>query len=344
MTHKSSTGKISRALLLFPVLTVVVMLVSIAVGSVSIPLTDTAQVLWNAIWKLPQPDSMAVPIVLSTRLPRVLCAALIGAALSISGAAMQGLLKNPLADGTTVGVSGGASLGAVIAIVFGITIPGLPFGGVMVLAIVFACLSLIAILTLAYKLDSSLSTNTIILLGVIFTMFTSSVVSLLITFADDQIHSITFWLMGSMSSSSYLNAILLLVATLSCGLVLFGCSRELNAFAISEDNARHIGVNVRRVKFTVLIAVSVLIGVCVAISGTIGFVGLVTPHMIRIIVGPNHRRLLPATVFGGASFLMLADLVSRTIFSPRELPIGVVTSFVGALFFLALFYHARKRG
>ncbi|MDR0435153.1 MAG: iron ABC transporter permease, partial [Propionibacteriaceae bacterium] len=278
MTRKTGTGKSSRLLPLFPVLTIAVMLVSIAVGSVPIPLRDTAEVLWNAIWRLPQPDGMAAPIILSTRLPRVLCAALIGAALSIGGAAMQGLLKNPLADGTTLGVSSGASLGAVIAIAFGITVPGLPFGGVMALSITFACLSLVVILSLAYKLDSSLSTNTIILLGVIFSMFASSAVSLLITFANDQIHSITFWLMGSMSSSSYLNVLLLFIATLSGGLVLFGCARELNAFAISEDNARHVGVDVRRVKFTVLIAVSVLIGVCVSISGTIGFVGLVTPH------------------------------------------------------------------
>ncbi|MFR6376409.1 MAG: FecCD family ABC transporter permease [Oscillospiraceae bacterium] len=113
--------------------------------------------------------------------------------------------------------------------------------------------------------------------------------------------------------------------------MLFGCARELNAFAVGEDNARHIGVNVRRVKLTVMIAVSALIGVCVSVGGTIGFVGLVTPHMVRLITGPNHRRLLPASAFGGAIFLMLCDLLARTLFDPRELPVGVVTSFIGSI-------------
>ncbi|MDR0285480.1 MAG: iron ABC transporter permease [Propionibacteriaceae bacterium] len=338
------SARASLWLLAFPLVTLVVMLVAIAVGSVNIPLAGTVDVLWNALTRQPQPDPMAASIIVTTRLPRVLCAALVGAALSIGGASMQGLLKNPLADGTTLGVSSGASLGAVIALAFGVTIPGLPYSGVVVLSILFACLSLLVILTLAYRLDSSLSTNTIILLGVIFSMFASAVVSLLVTFAGEQIRSITFWMMGSMASASFPNAGLLAVATLVGGLVLYGCARELNAFAVGEDNARHIGVDVRRVRFTVLIASAVLIGVCVSMSGTIGFVGLVTPHMMRMVVGPNHRVLLPATVFGGATFLMLADLVSRTIFSPRELPIGVVTSFIGAIFFLGLFYYSRKRG
>jgi iron complex transport system permease protein len=336
-------GRRIVASLLLPALTLAVMVVSIAFGSVKVPIGDVFTVLWNALLGNPQPDGIAVPIILSTRLPRVLCAALIGAALAIGGASMQGLLKNPLADGTTLGVSSGASLGAVLAIAFGFAIPGLPFGSVMAMAIVFAIGSLVIILTLAYRLDASLSTNTIILLGVIFSMFASSVVSLLITFANDKIHSITFWLMGSMSSSSYANAGILAVSVLVCGGVLLRCARELNAFAIGEDNARHIGVNVRRVKFTVLICVSTLIGVCVSISGVVAFVGLVIPHMARLLVGPNHSRLLPASLWGGAAFLMLGDLVARTIFSPRELPIGVVTSFVGAIFFLVIFYSSRRK-
>jgi len=255
---------------------------------------------------------------------------------------MQGLLKNPLADGTTLGVSGGASLGAVIAMTFGITVPGLPFAGTMAMAMLFAFLSLVIILSLAYRLDYSLSTNTIILLGVIYSMFVSSIVALLTTFAGERVRDITFWLMGSLAGSSYLNAAVLAVMTLVCGGVLLCCARELNAFAVGEDNARHVGVDVRRVKLIVLIAVAALIGVCVSVSGMIGFVGLVTPHMLRMVVGPNHKRLLPATMFGGACFLMLADLAARTVLSPRELPIGVVTSFIGAIVFLSIFFRMRK--
>ncbi|MDR1387039.1 MAG: iron ABC transporter permease [Propionibacteriaceae bacterium] len=328
--------------LVFPALALVVMVVAVSLGSVSVPLGQTVEALWRAATGQPQPDRMIASIIVSTRLPRVICAALIGAGLSVGGAAMQGLLKNPLADGSTLGVSGGAALGAVVAIAFGLTLPGLPFGSVMVMAMVFAFLSLVIIMGLAYRLDNSLSTNTIILLGVIFSMFVSSIVSLLITFSDDKIHSITFWLMGSLAGAN-LNQALALAGVLAVGATaIVACGRELNAFAVGEDNARQVGIDVRRIKVVVLVSVSALIGVCVAVGGSIAFVGLVTPHMVRLLVGPNHRRLLPASLFGGAAFLMLADLVARTVLSPRELPIGVVTSFIGAIFFLTIFWRARK--
>ena len=173
-------------------------------------------------------------------------------------------------------------------------------------------------------------------------MFASSVMSLIITFAGDQVRTITFWTMGSLSGTNDTHARILSVALLLCGAVVLRYARELNAFAIGEDNARHIGVNVRRVKLVILVTVSVLIGVCVSIGGTIGFVGLVMPHMARMVAGPNHKRLLPASMFSGAIFLLLADLVARTLLSPIELSIGVVTSLVGAVAFVVIFYRTRK--
>jgi iron complex transport system permease protein len=337
-----SGGYSAAQIALFSLAAVATLLFCVSAGSVGIPVSETFTVIWNAVFGLPQPDSMAVSIILSVRLPRVLCVALTGAALSLCGAAMQGLLRNPLADGSTLGVSSGASLGAVIAIAFGITIPNLPFAGTMVLAMGFAFLSLVIILSLAYKIDFSLSTNTIILIGVIYSMFVSSILSLVITFASDHLKSITFWTMGSLLGASYNNALVLLIALIICGAVILRYARELNAFSIGEDNARHIGVPVRKVKFLLLVCASALIGVCVSIGGSIGFVGLVTPHMARMIVGPDHQRLLPASVFGGAVFLMLADLVARVILNPLELPIGVVTSLIGAVLFIVIFYRSRR--
>ena len=331
-----------RDFLLFGMTTVAVFALCVCVGSVSIPLKDTARLIWNSIWGLPVPEGISNSIILSVRLPRVICVALVGASLSICGGAMQGLLKNPLADGSTLGVSSGASLGAVIAIAFNITIPSLPFAGTMVMASLFAFISLMLILSLAYRLDYSLSTNTIILIGVIYSMFVSATMSLVITFAQDKLKHITFWTMGSLQGSSYENALVLLGALILFGGVILSRARELNAFAIGEDNARHIGVNVKGVKLTILITVSALIGVCVSIGGTIAFVGLVTPHMVRMIVGPNHRRLLPASIFAGAIFLMLADLLARILFNPLELPIGVVTSFIGSFVFVIIFYRSRQ--
>ena len=318
------------------------MILCICVGSVSNSVSDTLTAVWNTVWKLPVPESIAKNIILNVRLPRVLCVTLAGAALSLCGAAMQGLLRNPLADGSTMGVSSGAALGAVTAMATGFTLPGSSYGGIMITAMAFAFGSLILILSLAYTLDRSLSTSSIILIGVIFTMFISSIISLIITFASDHTRSLSFWTLGSFSGVNYEQAALLLLALVLCGGILFRFSPELNAFAIGEDNARHVGVNVKRVKLIILITVSVLIGVCVSISGTISFVGLVMPHIARMLVGPNHKRLLPASLFSGAIFLLLADLISRTILSPIELSIGVITSLVGAVAFVIIFYRTRK--
>ncbi|NLV37316.1 MAG: iron ABC transporter permease [Clostridiaceae bacterium] len=327
--------------LLFTAITLAVMVLSICAGSVNIPLKDTLTAVVNAILNLPIEEG-AQSIIAFVRLPRVLCVALVGAALSLCGGAMQGLLRNPLADGSTLGVSSGASLGAVIAIAFGLYIPRLEALGTMGMAMLFAFLSLVIILSITYRLDYSLSTNTIILIGVIFNMFANSIISLVVAFAGERIKSIMFWTMGSLSGSSYSNALTLLIALLVFGAAILCCSRELNAFAIGEDNARHIGVNVKRIKMIVLISVSALIGVCVSIGGTIGFVGLVIPHMTRMVTGPNHKRLLPASIFTGAAFLMLADLIGRVLLKPLELPIGVVTSFIGSIAFIYIFYSSRK--
>ena len=326
-----------------PLVLLMTMLLCVCAGSVPLSPGETLQILWRGLTGT-EAGGSGEAIILRVRLPRVLCVALTGASLSLCGAAMQGLLRNPLADGSTLGVSSGASLGAVLAIVLGMQFPGLPFAGTMVMAMLFAFGSLALILTLAYALDRSLATGTIILIGVVFSMFVSSLMNLLITFAGEKIKSITFWTLGSLSGSTYVNALTLLLALTVCGGVLLALGGALNAFALGEEQAQHLGVSVRRVKLTVMAAVSVLLGVCVSIGGAIGFVGLVIPHMVRLVLGPDHRRLLPASLLAGAVFLLLADLVGRTLLSPIELPIGVVTSLVGAVAFLVIFYRSRKRG
>ncbi len=323
---------------------ILILIVCVSCGSVAIPLGTTARILMRAATgRITEPEHATEAVILLTvRLPRVLCVALTGASLSVCGAAMQGLLKNPLADGSTLGVSSGASLGAVLAIVCGISFPGFPLAGTAGMAMLAAFLSILMILSLAFRLDRSLSTTTIILVGVVYSMFASSVITFLVTFASERIRSVTFWMMGSLSGTGYTEALVLLSALIICGGAILLHAEELNAFAISEENARHIGIPVRRVRLAVLLAVSALIGICVSIGGSISFVGLVTPHMIRAVTGPNHRRLLPACVFFGAGFLMLADLVARVALSPIELPIGAVTSLVGAVLFVWILMRSRR--
>lgn len=321
-------------------LMLIIFVICVSLGSVNIPLVD----VWRAVFGGDVSRETWRSIVWWTRLPRVICAGLMGAALSLCGAAMQGLLRNPLADGSTLGVSSGAALGAALSIVLGISVPGLESAGPAAMAMLFAFGSLTLILALAWGIDRSFATQNIILIGVVFTMLVSALLSILITFSGEKLRSITYWTMGSLSGKSYEQDAVLAVSLLLFGLPLLLQSRELNAFAVGEENAVHVGVPVRRVKLTVMICASALIGVCVSVGGSVAFVGLIIPHMVRLAVGPNHRRLLPLSMFAGASFLMLADLAARTVLSPLELPIGVVTSLIGAVVFIVIFSRSRKGG
>ena len=340
MSKRKKTALYIVPAVLFPA----VLLCCVCLGSVNVPLGESLSLLWNGLTGSAPAEGVHRAIVLSLRLPRVLCAALMGAALSLCGAAMQGLLRNPLADGSTLGVSTGAALGAALSIVLGVSIPGLPIAGSAAMAMLFAFGSLILILSLAWGIDRSFATHNIILIGVVFTMLASALLSILITFSGEKLRSITYWTMGSLSGKNYEQAAVLLGGLIVFGLPLLLQSRELNAFAVGEENAVHIGVPVRRVKLTVMICASALIGICVSIGGSVAFVGLIVPHTVRLAAGPNHRTLLPLSAFAGAVFLMLADLTARSLLSPLELPIGVVTSLIGAAAFIAIFYRSRKGG
>ena len=324
-------------------LTAATLCLCVSLGSVAVPLGDTVAAVWKALWGMELPQGISRTIILNVRLPRVMATALCGASLALCGAAMQGLLRNPLADGSTLGVSAGASLGAVTAVLLGISFPGLPFAGTMITAMLFALGSLILILSLSYAADRGMSTQTIILMGVVLSMFVTSIISLLTAFSGDKLRSITFWTMGSLSGAGYPEALVLLGALVIFGGVLLSCADEINAFSLGEDAARHMGVAVRPVKLCVLVCVASLIGVCVSVGGSIGFVGLIVPHAARLFTGANHRRVLPLSLFMGAIFLMLADLLARTVVSPIELPIGVVTSLVGAVVFVVIFFRRRRQ-
>jgi len=322
-------------------------MLSVSVGSVKISLHDTFRItLHNFFYfgNINDLDPSIVVIIEKVRTPRVLLAALVGAALSVAGAAMQGLLRNPLADSSTLGVSSGAALGAVLTIALGIQLPLFPSLSITIMSIIFAFLTLIIILVLSYKISYNLSSTTIILTGVIVSMFSGSIISFLVTMSNDEkLHSIVFWTMGSFSGRGWEHVWLLLPSFIIGIIGLLGYSRELNAFALGEDKALYIGVDTKKVKIWILVLVSILVGASVSVSGTIAFVGLVIPHISRMLVGPNHKHLMPISVVFGASFLMLTDLISRTLLRPSELPIGVVTSLIGSIIFINIFYAQRQR-
>ena len=289
-----------------------------------------------------QIDPMYTNIVWSIRLPRVLLAGLVGASLAIAGAAFQGLLRNPLADPYTLGVSSGASVGGVVTIFFNLSLPVIGAFTLPFLSVICAFITILLVLLFAQKIERSMKVETIILTGVIFSSFLGAFISLMIALTGDELRQIIGWLLGSVSMRGWDYIKIILPFFIIGSLLLLVNANELNAMSFGEERARHLGVNVQRRKMMILTAGSILTGAAVSVSGTIGFVGLVIPHLTRILWGPDHKHLLPLSILMGSGFLILADLVARTIISPTELPIGVITALIGAPVF-ALILIGRKR-
>lgn len=321
------------------------MLLGISIGSVSVSFSDIIRIIGAEVFyigSIDQVDDMYVNIVMSIRLPRVILAGLVGASLAIAGAAFQGLLRNPLADPYTLGVSSGASVGAVIVLFFHLSLPVLTRFTLPIISIMASIITIFLVLFFARKIDRSLRVETIILTGIIFSSFLGSLISLMIALTGEELRQIIGWLLGSVSMRGW-DYIVLVLPFFAIGTILLLVNgNELNAMSFGEERAQHLGVNVGRRKLIVLVAGSILTGAAVAVSGTIGFVGLVIPHLTRLLWGPDHKHLLPLSLLTGAGFLILADLFARTIISPTELPIGVITSLIGAPVFAIILLRRRR--
>ncbi|WP_033827916.1 FecCD family ABC transporter permease [Bacillus andreraoultii] len=323
---------------------IVAILVGISIGTVMVPIVDIVKVITAGIFhKEPNVDPMFVSIVWNIRLPRVLLAGFVGASLAIAGAAFQGLLRNPLADPYTLGVSSGASVGAVLTIFLNLSIPFFGAFTLPFLSIVFALITIFIVLIFAKKIDRAMKVETIILTGIIFSSFLGAFISLMIALTGEELRQIVGWLLGSVSMRGWDYLKIMLPFFLLGSLLLILNGKELNAMSFGEERAKHLGVNVKLRKLLVLIAGSILTGAAVAVSGTIGFVGLVIPHLTRLLWGPDHRHLLPLSILTGSGFLILADLVARTIISPTELPIGVITALIGAPVFAGLLMRSKRK-
>jgi iron complex transport system permease protein len=285
-------------------------------------------------------DSIAT-IVLDIRLPRVIMAGLVGAALAIAGATYQGLFRNPLADPYLIGVAQGASLGAIVGFLLPVTWSLAGFGLVLILAFIGALLAMITVYLLV-RVGKTLPVTTLILAGVALSALLSSISSYLIISSDEAMHGIIFWLMGSFSLSDWseVRVVLPYVAVGAAVIILFG--RMLNIMQLDEEQAQQLGVNVERLKIVLLAAATLITAASVSFVGTIGFVGIIIPHAVRLVWGSDHRTLLPLSVLVGAIFMMLTDLLARTVLAPTEIPIGVITAICGAPFFLYLLRRRKK--
>lgn len=315
------------------VLLVCALWLGVSIGSVSIPMST----LWDKTT-----DPTAYNILWNIRIPRVLLAAIVGASLAIAGAAFQGLLKNPLADPYTLGISSGASVGAVMTIFFSLSLPVIGSFTLPLFSMIGAMVTVFVVVGFAKLVDKSMKMETLILTGVIFSSFLSATISLMIALTENNLRSIMGWILGSVSMRGWPYVQMVLPFFIIGILTIWYFRRELNAMVYGEERAKYLGVDVKRSKFGILIGGSVLTGAAVSVSGTIGFVGLVVPHMVRMVIGADHRHLLSISLLNGASLLVICDLVSRIIIAPTELPIGVITSFIGAPVFAYIFYRQRK--
>jgi len=275
-------------------------------------------------------------VIMDVRLPRILTSAIVGGGLAVAGAVFQAILLNPLADPYTLGVSSGAAFGASLALVLsilGITVP------VIVSVPLFAFLGAVATLVVVFALaapDGRLSSNTLILSGVIVAAILSAGIGFIKYLADEQVGVIVFWLMGSFVGRTWSDVVLTAIFVLPGLLLILYFGRDLNIMALGGRTADTLGVDSRRVKKVLLVCASLMTAVCVSVSGIIGFVGLIVPHLLRLILGPDNRLLIPACFFGGAILLLTADTITRA-WLPTELPIGVLTSLIGGPFFCYIF-------
>ena len=320
---------------------------SLALGPVSLPLFDTLRAALRLMGVPIQGQGLeqAELILGQIRLPRTLLGLAVGGVLALSGVAMQGLFRNPLADPALVGVSSGASLGAAIAIVGGVALGGLPeFLGPYLLSFC-AFVGGLAVTALVYRVgrrNGQTHVGVMLLAGIALTALAGSIVGFFTYLADDAtLRTLTFWNLGSLNGASYARLWPLLVVTAGVALWLPRRAKALNALLLGESEAGHLGINVEGLKRELVLCTALGVGAAVAAAGMISFIGLVVPHLVRLLAGPDHRVLLPASVLAGATLLLFADLIARLALAPAELPIGIVTAFLGAPFFLYLLLRGR---
>ncbi|MDZ7778607.1 MAG: iron ABC transporter permease [Gemmatimonadota bacterium] len=280
-------------------------------------------------------DPVARDIVVRLRLPRVLLGLLVGGGLAISGATFQALLRNPLAEPYILGISGGASVGAVLVLAFGWIAAGswaLPLA-----AFIGALVAIGLVFRVATATGRAMDVRVLLLAGVVVAAFFSACIAFILSISPARtVQSAVLWIMGSLAGATWRGVLLTAVYTTPAVLLLIGLARPLNLLSIGEETAHHLGADVERVKRASLAVAALITASGVAVAGVIGFVGLIVPHAVRLLVGSDHRALLPLSFLAGAAFLTLADLAARLTLAPTEIPIGVITAFIGVPFFLVL--------
>lgn len=345
-----------NALLIFlAALLLVCFCLSLVLGSIDVPLNVVLAAI-NPFHTQELSNQQNLHLIIEKiRLPRALLAMLVGGVLGISGAVSQGLFRNPLADPSLIGVSAGASIGATLMIFFSVSLSAssvafvtqstLGISSVSISAFLAALVTVLLVYRLSTSRNGSTSVATMLLAGIAITALAGGLTSLVEYLSDNTaLRRISLWRMGGLDGANYPQVFLM---TAVCCFVCFGFFRHsttLNALLLGESEARHLGISVQKTKVLLIVLVAAGVGVSVSVSGGIGFIGLIVPHIMRLLLGPNHKHLLPASLLAGAILLLVADTLARTIISPAELPVGIVTALIGAPFFISLLRNRHRYG
>ena len=329
-------------------LLVIVVIWAAAVGSVSVPISQSAKIV---LAKLPfvNKDKLleGIPranklIIWDIRLPRVLLAGLVGGGLASAGVVMQALFRNPLADPQVLGISSGAAFGAAIAIAFGITFTVMGISSIWMFAFIGAILTMLLVFRVA-RIATSRSITGILLAGIACSSMLTAAITLLMMWNRQKLEQIYLWMLGSFSAATWVKVGFMAIVLAGAVICFAFLGRDLDLLSFGDQEAQSMGVSVKRTRTTAVIATSLLVAASVSVSGIIGFVSLIIPHIMRLLVGPKNRRLIPLSLLGGAIFMILCDMVSRTAAPPAEIAVGAITQVTGAPFFLSLLWKERRK-
>jgi len=310
-------------------------IICLSIGVVSIPFDQVISILMGG------GSDRDRHIIFNLRLPRVLLGVIVGASLAVAGATMQGLFRNPMASPSVIGISAGAAFGASLALVLGVSWVSGAFA-IPAMAFLFAFITLFLVYAVSRDRRGYVPVETLLLAGIAIGALFNALVSALQYFAGDKLSGVVFWLMGGLNNATWDQILISIPAVILGCAVIMMLSRDLNAIMVGEEQAGNLGINVNQIRMVLLLAASLVTAIAVSVAGTIGFVGLIIPHVLRILVGPDRRVLLPASIIGGALFMVATDTLARTIIAPAELPVGIITSLLGAPFFIYLLTSRKK--
>ena len=331
-------NKHRKAIFTLLMVLVVIMLISILLGAASITPRQVVSSVLNKLLGYFTHDVTVETIVFDIRLPRIFLAALVGLLLSVSGVILQGVLRNPLADPYILGVSAGGAIGAMLSFIFGLDFIYYGFRTTPLLAFLFALIAVLVVYQLSH-ISGRTSPEALILAGVAVSSFAAAVMALIIILTGD-LRSIYFWLLGSFADASWRDVLSITPYAIIGVVAAYFYSKDLNALLLGDEMALTLGVDVEAVRLFLIAIASLMTAAAVSVCGIIGFVGLIVPHIVRLLIGPNHKFLIPLSAIGGMVLLVLADILARIIYVPTEIPIGIVMSIIGVPFFL---YILRKR-